>query len=1054
MTKTIPRLLFLLILVVLALPWEADAQRRRSKQATSDFNEKLYDALEWRNIGPYRGGRSAAVTGVPGKPNLYYFGSTGGGVWRTRDGGSSWENISDGYFGGSIGAVSVAESDPNTIYVGGGEVTVRGNVSHGSGMWKSVDAGKTWEQIGLEKSRHIPRVRIHPDNPDLVYAAVLGDLYKSSEQRGVYRSKDGGETWERVLFANADAGAVDLIMDPGNPRVLYASTWNVRRTPYSLSSGGEGSALWKSTDGGDTWTNLSEKKGMPKGTLGIIGVTVSPLNSERVWAIIEANEGGVFRSDDGGETWARTNDDRALRQRAWYYSRIYADTQDEDVVYVMNVAYHRSDDGGRTFKSFYSPHSDHHDLWIAPEDNQRMIIGDDGGAQTSYDGGANWSTYMNQPTAQFYRVTTDNHFPYRILGAQQDNSTVRIAHRTDAGNIGMRDWEPSAGGESAHLAVDPENDEIVYGGSYGGLLTRLDHSTGQMRVINVWPDDPMGHGAEGMKYRFQWNFPLFFSPHNKDKLYAGSNHLHVTTDEGQSWKVISPDLTRNDSSKLGPSGGPITKDNTGVEYYATIFAAVESPYEEGLIWTGSDDGLIHVTRDGGENWENVTPSDMPKWLMINSIDPDPFTKGGAYVAGTLYKEGDFRPYLYKTKDYGKTWTKIVNGIKSEHFTRVVRADPGKQGLLYAGTENGMYISFDDGASWKPFQLNLPMVPITDLALKDNNLIAATQGRSFWIIDDVTPLHQLNNEVAGMDMYLYKPMDSWRMDGGGGGWGGGPSKTEGENHPGGVLVHYYMDEEPDSANAVTLKFLDSSGKLVRSYSTDAKEKQEMLDVKKGANRFVWDMKYGPAKGFDGMILWWASLGGPTVLPGEYTVRLVHGADSLQQSFTLKKDPRSEASQQDLQAQFDFLMKLRDKVTETHEAIADMREVKGQISSLLNRLEGQENMQAVIDSGKAINERLTEIEKTLYQTKNRSNQDPLNYPIRLSNKLAHLNSLTSIGDYRPTDQTMEFYDEVSGKIDAELADFREILREDIPEFNQMVRDNEVDAIIVDQEETSRP
>ncbi|MGB3183989.1 MAG: glycosyl hydrolase [Cyclobacteriaceae bacterium] len=1055
MTKPILRLSFLFALILMVLPWQGEAQRRKSRQKSDViFEEKLYDAIEWRNIGPFRGGRSAAVTGVPGKPNLYYFGATGGGVWRTRDGGSSWENISDGHFGGSIGAVSVSESDPNTIYVGGGEVTIRGNVSYGSGMWKSVNAGKTWEQIGLENSRHIPRVRIHPDNPDLVYAAVLGDLYKSTEERGVYRSKDGGQTWERILFANADAGAVDLIMDPNNPRILYASTWNVRRTPYSLSSGGKGSALWKSTDGGDNWEKLTDKKGMPDGTLGIIGVTVSPQNSERVWAIIEANEGGVFRSDDGGETWARTNDDRALRQRAWYYSRIYADTQDEDIVYVMNVSYHRSDDGGRTFKSFNAPHGDHHDLWIAPEDNQRMIIGDDGGAQVSFDGGGNWSTYYNQPTAQFYRVTTDNHFPYRIYGAQQDNSTIRISHRTDGGNIGERDWEPSAGGESAHLAIDPENNDIIYGGSYGGLLTRVDHSTGQMRVINVWPDNPMGHGAEGMKYRFQWNFPIFFSPHQNDKLYAASNHLHVTTDEGQSWKIISPDLTRNDSTKLGPSGGPITKDNTGVEYYATIFAAVESPYEEGLIWTGSDDGLLHVTRDGGENWEDVTPSDMPKWLMINSIDPDPFVKGGAYVAGTLYKEGDYRPYLYKTKNYGKSWTKITNGIENDHFTRVVRADPSREGLLYAGTEDGMYVSFDDGASWKPFQLNLPIVPITDLAVKDNNLIAATQGRSFWMIDDLTPLHQLNNEMAGRDMYLYKPMDTWRMGGAGNGWGGGPSRTEGKNHPGGVMIHYYLEEEPDSADPVMLKFLDKNGELIRTYSTDTKERQEMLEVEKGANRFVWNMRHASAKGFDNMVLWWSSLGGPTVLPGDYTVRLVHRNDSIDQDFTIVSDPRSEASESDMQAQFDFLMELRDKVTETHEAITELREVRTQISGLLKRLEGQENMQAVVDSGKAINKRLGEVEMALYQTKNRSNQDPLNYPIRLNNKLAHLNSLASIGDYRPTDQTMEFYKEVSSQIDKELADLREVLREDIPQFNKMVRENEVDAIIIDEDKASNP
>ncbi len=656
--------------------------------------------MEWRCIGPFRGGRSAAVTGVPGRPNLYYFGSTGGGVWKTENGGQTWENISDGYFGGSIGAVEVSKSDPNVIYVGGGEKTLRGNVSYGYGVWKSVDGGETWKNVGLNNSRHISRIRIHPDNPDIAYTAVIGDIYKPTPERGVYRTTDGGKSWDRVLFANDQAGAVDLILDPNNPRIMFASTWRVKRTPYSLESGGEGSALWKSTDSGETWTNISSSKGLPEDLLGIIGITVSPVNSKRVFAIIEAKDGGVFRSDDGGKNWSRVNESRSLRQRAWYYSRIYADTKDEDIVYVVNVAYHRSKDGGKSFEAFSAPHGDHHDLWIAPENNQRMIIGDDGGAQVSVDGGKNWSTYYNQPTAQFYRVTTDNHFPYRIYGAQQDNSTVRILHRTEGGSIGPDDWEPTAGGESAHIAVDPGNNEVVYGGSYGGFLTRVDHSNEQVRAVNVWPDNPMGYGAEGMKYRFQWNFPIFFSSHNPKKLYAASNHLHTSTNGGQSWEVISPDLTRNDSSKLISSGGPITKDNTGVEYYCTIFAAVESLHEEGVIWTGSDDGLVYITKDGGQNWTNVTPSGLPEWIMINSLEVDPFNKGGLYLAATMYKSGDYSPYLYRTLDYGNTWEKITEGIDKGHFTRVIRADPGRKGLLYCGTESGMYISYDDGQSWQ------------------------------------------------------------------------------------------------------------------------------------------------------------------------------------------------------------------------------------------------------------------------------------------------------------------------------------------------------------------
>jgi photosystem II stability/assembly factor-like uncharacterized protein len=1040
MKKSIFYPFFLLLFLSLLVP--VSAQRKKQAAAAQlVYDTALYNGLEWRHLGPYRGGRSAAVTGVPGKPNLYYFGATGGGVWRTQDGGQSWKNISDGYFGGSIGAVTVSEWDPNVIYVGGGEKTVRGNVSYGYGMWKSVDAGKTWRAAGLKDSRHISRVRVHPKNPDLVYAVVMGDLFKPSQERGVYRSKDGGQSWQRILFANENAGAVDLVMDPTNPRVLYASTWRIRRTPYSLESGGEGSDLWKSTDSGDTWKKISENKGLPKGTRGIIGVAASPAQPDRVWALIEHAEGGVFRSDDGGETWQKLNDDRALRQRAWYYSRIYADPKDPEVVYVLNVDYHKSTDGGRTYKAYESPHSDHHDLWIAPEDPSRMIIADDGGAQVSFDGGENWSTYHNQPTAQFYRLETDNSFPYRIYSAQQDNTTIRIPHRTNGGAIEERDWEITAGSESAHLAVDPENNDVVYGGSYGGYLSRLNHDTKEEHAINVWPDNPMGHGAEGMKYRFQWNFPIFFSPHQKDKLYAASNHLHTTRDGGKSWETISPDLTRNDTSKLGPSGGPITKDNTGVEYYGTIFAATESPYEAGLIWTGSDDGLIHVSRDGGKNWQNVTPKNMPEWMMINSIDPDPFVKGGAYVAGTLYKKGDYRPYLYKTKDYGKTWTKITNGIDAGHFTRVVRADPKRQGLLYAGTETGMYVSFDDGASWQPFQQNLPIVPITDLAVKNDNLIAATQGRSLWIIDDLTPLHQLSDKVKANAAYLYQPMPSYRMDGG----QAKNPRNAGTNHPGGVMVYYHLKEQPDTARVVKLEFLEPDGTPIRTFATNAEDKKLQLnDLKKGLNRFVWDMRYEGAKDFEGMVLWWAGLQGPKAAPGEYKVRMTVGEQVQEQPFRILADPRIGASPEDLQAQFEFLKSVTDKVTESHTAIADIRSVRKQLEGLKTRIGADSAMKDVLAAAKVLDKKMTEVEQALYQTKNRSGQDPLNYPIRLTNKLAHLNSLYGMSDGRPPKQAYAFKEEVVTAIDAELAKWQQLKTQELRAFNELVRQKQVDAV----------
>lgn len=1035
----------LVVLLIFMIPAEVDAQNKKNKNKTKVFDKSLYEnAISWRSIGPYRGGRSAAVTGVSGKPNLYYFGSAGGGVWRTQDGGQTWENISDGYFGGSIGAVAVSEWDNNVIYVGGGEKTVRGNVSYGYGVWKSVDAGKTWQQMGLENSRHISRIRIHPKNPDIVYAAVMGDLFKSTEERGVYRSKDGGKNWERILFANADAGAVDLTFDPSNPRILYASTWRIRRTPYSLESGGEGSELWKSIDGGDTWEKLSDNKGMANGTLGIIGVTVSPANPERVWAIVEADEGGVFRSDDAGDTWQKINDSRALRQRAWYYTRIYADTQDENVVYVVNVDYQKSTDGGRTFKAARAPHGDHHDLWIAPEDPNRMIIADDGGAQVSFDGGENWSTYHNQPTAQFYRVTTDNDFPYRIYAAQQDNSTIRIAHRSSGYAITEDDWEATAGGESAHIAPHPENPEIVYGGSYGGFLTEYNHKTDEVRAVNVWPDNPMGHGAEGMKYRFQWNFPIFFSPHDANTLYTASNHLHMSKNGGASWEIISPDLTRNDPDKLKSSGGPITQDNTGVEYYCTIFAATESPYEKGLIWVGSDDGLLHVTKDGGKNWENVTPKGMPEWMMFNSIDPDPFTKGGAYVVGTRYKLGDYKPYIYKTEDYGQTWRKITNGIDEGHFTRVARADPKRKGLLYAGTESGMYISFDDGKFWSPFQMNLPIVPITDLAVKNDNLIAATQGRSLWLIDDLTPLHQLDDEVVNNDFYLYKPIPSYRMEGG----AGKPSKTLGQNHPGGVMLSYLLKDKTDSTK-VRIEFMDNKGDLIRAFDTNPdkdKNEVELKDIKKGGNRFIWDMRYQPASDFEGMILWWASMQGAKALPGNYKVKLTVDGKSMESDFQILKDPRSTATMADMQAKFDFLMKVNTKVSEAHEAITKMRSAKVQIDQVIEKLKSNDKYKDLSEKAESIKTSISEVEKALYQTKNKSRQDPLNYPIKLTNKLAHLNSLEGMSDFAPTAQSEAFRKEITAKIDDELAKWKSIQQNDIPELNILVKENAVDAIIL--------
>ena len=1003
-----------------------------SAQAT---DEKIYSSLQFRELGPYRGGRSAAVTGIPGQPNHYYFGATGGGVWETRDGGQTWTNVSDGYFGGSIGAVAVSESNPNVLYVGGGEETVRGNVSYGSGMWKSIDGGKSWEHIGLDSSRHIARVRIHPRNPDLVYAAVMGDLYTDTEQRGVYRSQDGGATWERILFANPGAGAVDLSMDPSNPRVLYASTWKIRRTPYSLESGGPGSGLWKSTDGGDNWTEITGNKGLPTGVWGINGVAVSPVDANRVYAIIENEKaGGVYVSTDAGETWQARSDDRALRQRAWYYTRIYADPQDIDGVYVMNVSYHHSTDGGRTFKSNNAPHGDHHDLWIAPEDNERMIIADDGGAQVSFDQGENWSTYHNQPTAQFYRVVTDNAFPYRIYGAQQDNSTVRISHRSDGGTLGESDWEETAGGESAHIAPDPENPDIVYGGSYGGYLTRYDHTNNQVRAINVWPDNPMGYGADGMKYRFQWNFPIFFSPNDPDKLYTTSQHVHRSTDEGETWEIISPDLTRAEPEKLVSSGGPITQDNTSVEYYATIFAATESMREPGVIYTGSDDGLLYVTRDDGGNWTDITPKEAPKYIMWNSLDVDHAEDGGIFAAGTAYKLGDYTPYLFYSGNYGKTWKRIDAGIPRNEFTRVVRQYPGNPDVLVAGTEGGLYISLDRGKNWRSFQQNLPIVPITDLTFKDDDLIVATQGRSFWMIDDMTPLMQLDAVAKNPDFHLFQPADAWRMGG-----SSRESRTAGSNHPGGVSFQLYLSEDVAKDSVEKTFAILQEGDTIRSWSTTG-EGGKKLELKAGGQRINWDMQYPDGTEFDNMILWWAGTGGPMALPGEYEAVFTYGERSQRQPFTIKADPRVQASEEDRAAQFAFMQEVQEKTSEAHQVIIDLRKVRGQIEDFQSRIDDKE----VKAFGKGIIDSLTAIEETLYQTKNRSGQDPLNYPIRLTNKLAHLNSLTGIGTYRPTAAAYAVKEELTEKIDAELDKYRAIVSDKLPEYNRMILEHEVKVI----------
>lgn len=1034
----------------LALPLQAQ-RKQRPQQSTQPNNDSLlFAGVQYRLVGPWRGGRSGAVTGSFQHKNTFYFGATGGGVWKTTDGGSNWHNISDGFFGGSIGAVAVAPSNENIIYVGEGENTMRGNVSEGlGGMWRSDDGGRTWKNIGLHDGRHIVRILIDPRDPNTLWVAVMGHLFGPNKERGVYKTTDGGTTWHQTLFVNEQTGCSDLVMEPGNPRVLYAGFWHVIRTPYSMESGGPGSSLWKSTDAGETWTNIKENKGLPKGVWGIVSVTVAPSNPNKLYALIENKDGGLFTSDDAGNTWELTSNDNNIRQRAWYYSKVFVDPANENLVYCPNVELMKSSDGGHTFQAIRTPHGDHHDLWIDPEDGKRMIVADDGGAQISFDGGQNWSSYYNQPTAQFYRVSTDNAFPYRLLGAQQDNSTVRIRHRSYGDAIGQDDWEPTAGAESGYVVADPLNPDIVYGGNYGGYISRLDHKTGENRAISVWPDNPMGAGADVLKYRFQWNFPIFFSPHNPKKLYAAGNILFATENEGHNWQAISPDLTTNDKSRQGPSGGPITKDNTSVEYYCTIFTATESWLEKDLLWTGSDDGVISVSRDAGAHWEKVTPKDCPKWMMWNAVEVDPFKKGAAYFVGTRYKSDDFTPYIYKTEDYGKSWKLITNGIAPMHFARAICADRKRPGLLYAGTEYGMYISYDDGEHWRPFQLNLPPVPITDIITRDNDLIVATQGRAFWMIDDLTPVQAYDLAITKNNLFVYDISPAWRIRSTRYRRNRESPVNAGENPPTGVVIDFYSKAVSDSTQGV-ISIFDKDRKLIKQYSSDAKK--DKLDLHTGMNRFVWDMLYPGSERVEGMILWNGTPGTILAAPGNYFASIRIGNDSVMKSFSIKADPNYVCSQQDYEAQFAFLQKVQQKFDEVQATITGIRSLRKQINDFIDR-QGKECPKEVKQLADSINRKMTGIEETLYQTKSKSGQDVLNYPIRLNDKLAGVFNTAASGNMAPSQQVQAVYAELSVQCDEQINLFEKLQQNELAAFNGLIREKALPVIRLKEKEKEK-
>lgn len=1061
-------------------------------QTNNDTLQSLLTAMKWRCIGPPRGGRVVAVAGDPLNPAVFYFGACAGGVWKTTDAGITWKNVSDGFFKtAAVGAIAVAPSDPNVIYAGMGEATIRLDVSHGDGVYKSTDAGQTWTHVGLSDTRHIAKIRVHPTNPNLVYVAALGHAFGPNEERGVFRSADGGQNWEKVLYKSENAGAIDLTLDPLNPRMLYAGIWQARRNFWNLSSGGPDSGLYKSSDGGDTWTELSEKPGLPQGLWGKIGLAASPARAGRVWAIIEAQQGaGFYRSDDGGETWQRLTEKNELRYRPWYFNHVIADPHNPDTVWVLNLDAWKSIDGGATFSKVPTPHADNHDLWIDPKNPQRMIEGNDGGACISFNGGGTWSTIYNQLTAQFYRMSVDNHFPYHVYGTQQDNSSIRVPSRTNHGAITWADCAITGTGESGFIAAHPDNPDVGYVGAVGSspgggaALQRYDLSTDQIQLVNVWPEEFSGYGPKELKYRFPWTFPILFSPHDSNVLYAAGNVVFKTTDQGHSWQVISPDLTRNDPATLEASGGPITKDTTGAEHYATVSSLVESPHEPGLFWAGSDDGLLHLSRDGGQSWHNITPPDLPEWSYIHTIELSPHDAATAYVAATRYKLDDFQPYLYKTNDYGQSWQTITNGIPADDFTRVIRADPHRPGLLYAGTETGLYLSFDDGASWQRRQDNLPVAPIYDMLVKEKNLVAATHGRSFWILDDLTLLHQLTDSPG--DTRLFTPNVTYRQlpditavwyQGEGIEYHTGlgtpaiytRTKTDdgftaytfldaGQSAPAGAVIYYYLSEKPEKEAEVSLTFLDDSGTVIRQFipkPPDAKDKKKddadddngpWLPAAQGVNRFEWDLRYAGARKVSGDKSVGASdLQGPLVVPGTYRVQLKVGEQTFTEPLEIRQDPRVTTSQADLEAQRDLLLDIRDKLSQMHDAVVAMRDARRQIEAWEHRLQANTHP-AMLEMASQIKEKIRTIEDKLIVSAEDYSMANRFYPTRLNGKLAGLVAVVNSADAAPTQQTRDVFDVVAAHINEQIARWQKTLKTEVAAFNDRVREADIPAVVL--------
>jgi len=1027
-------------------------QKSISLQAQT-LDDNALKGMKWRQIGPFRGGRALAVSGVSGDPETYYFGAVAGGVWKTINGGLTWTPMSDKTGIMSVGAIAVAPSDSNVIYVGTGESCLRGNISYGDGMYKSLDGGKNWTHIGLEDTQHIAKIVVHPQNPDVVYVAALGHAYGSNDMRGVFRSNDGGKTWQKILFKDNKTGAIDLVFDPNNPHILFAALWEVQRTPWGMTSGGPGSGLYRSGDDGVTWKRL-EGHGLPSGVLGRIGVSVSGADGNRVYAIIEAEKGGIYRSEDAGESWKLINPDHRFTQRAWYFHHIFADPKNAETVYVLNTGVSRSIDGGRTFESIRAPHGDNHGLWIDPKNPHWMIVANDGGASVSHDTGKSWTPENNQPTAQFYHVAADTALPYRVYGAQQDNSTVAIATRSDGFAIDRPDWYDVGGGESGFVVPDPRDPMVVYAGSYDGLITRFDKRNGQEQDISSWPVNPMGAGAAELKHRFQWTAPILISPNDPSVLYHGGEAVFKTTDGGMSWTAISGDLTRNDKSKQQSSGGPLTQDNTSVEYYDTVFALAESPVEKGVIWAGTDDGLVHVTRDGGQHWTNVTAKEFGEWSLVSIIDPSPHAAGSAYVAIDRHKLDDYRPYAFKTTDYGKSWTKITTGLPESSYLHVVREDPKRKGLLFAGTENGIYISFDDGAHWQPLKLNLPTTPIHDLLVKNDDLIVATHGRAFWILDDISPLRQIMASTASEDAHLYQPASAIRYRGAG--FTLPATVPVGANPPTGVIIDYFLKSKPK--DGVTLEVLDSKGKVIRKYSSKkpaegaSQDEEEFgvartgdtLPADEGLNRFVWDMRGEVPAKVPGSVSWGGRPTGVLVMPGTYQIKLTVAGKASTASAEISKDPRVGVSAADLEKQNELAMRIWSRVSAGHEAVNQIRSVRGQLEALKKRIGADAAAKPVLDAADALKKKMDAVEEKIIQPKSKSGEDPLNYPIQVADQLMALQGTVESADAAPTAQCYVAFDELNGRLETQLAAWKVIQSKDLAALNELIQRSNISPI----------